>query len=134
LKPILLPTLRYPRAWFCAGLLMAGIITFYCLLPSDKVPQLGIWDKAEHAVAFGLLAFWFASVVARWDYIFMLLALVALGGGIEIAQGLMKMGREADIHDFFSDCVGIGIGLAVALTPLGHWPSWLERLLSPRRA
>lgn len=134
MKPILLPTLRYPRAWFCIGLLMAIIITFYCLIPAERVPQLGVSDKLEHAVAFGLLAFWFASVVARWDYVFMLLALVALGGGIEIAQGLMKMGREADIRDFFADCVGVGLGLAIAMTPLGRWPAWLERLLGPRKA
>jgi len=132
LKPILVPTLRYPRAWFCIGLLIAAVVTFYCLLPAERLPQLGIWDKAEHALAFGLLAFWFASVVARWDYLFMMLALVALGGGIEIAQGLMKMGREADIRDFIADCVGAGLGLALAMTPLVRWPSWLERLLTPR--
>jgi VanZ family protein len=133
LKPVLIPTLRYPRAWFCLGLLIAGIVTFYSLLPAEHVPQLGVSDKIEHAVAYALLAFWFASVVARWDYVFMMLALVALGGGVEIVQGLMKMGREADIRDFLADCLGAGIGLLLALTPLVRWPAVVERLLTPRK-
>ena len=133
MKPVLIPTLRYPRAWFCLGLLIAGIVTFYSLLPAEHVPQLGVSDKIEHAVAYALLAFWFASVVARWDYVFMMLALVALGGGVEIVQGLMKMGREADIRDFLADCLGAGIGLLLALTPLVRWPAVVERLLTPRK-
>jgi VanZ family protein len=133
LKPVLLPTLRYPRFWFCAGLLITAVVTFYCLIPAERVPQLGVSDKFEHIVAFALLAFWFACVVARWDYVFMMLALVALGGGIEIMQGLMKMGREADIRDFVADCIGAGLGLAIAMTPLARWPAVLERVLSRRR-
>lgn len=133
MKPILQRTLRFPRAWFCVGLVIAGIVTFYSLLPADHVPQIGVSDKIEHAVAYGLLAFWFASVVARWDYVFMMLALVALGGGIEIAQGLMKMGREADIRDFMADCIGAGVGLLLAMTPLVRWPSVVEHLFSPRK-
>lgn len=132
MKPVLVPTLRYPRAWFCLGLVIAAIVVFYSLLPAQRMPQLGVSDKLEHTVAYALLAFWFASVVARWDYVFMMLALVALGGGIEIAQGLMKMGREADIRDFIADCIGAGIGLLLALTPLVRWPAFVERLLTRR--
>lgn len=133
MKPIFVPSLRYPRAWFFLGLVIAAVITFYSLLPAQHVPQIGVSDKIEHAVAYALLAFWFASVVARWDYLFMMLALVALGGGIEIVQGLMKMGREADIRDFVADCIGSGIGLLLAFTPLGRWPAVVERLLTPRK-
>ncbi len=133
MKPVLIPTLRYPRAWFCLGVGIALIVTIYSLLPAEHVPQVGVSDKIEHFVAYALLAFWFASVVARWDYVFMMLALVALGGGIEIVQGLMKMGREADIRDFIADCIGAGIGLLLALTPLVRWPAVVERLLTPRR-
>jgi VanZ family protein len=130
LKPIFVPSLRYPRVWFFAGVLIALVVTFYSLLPAERLPQVGVSDKIEHIVAYALLGFWFASVVARWDYIFMLLALLALGGGIEIVQGLMKMGREADILDFVADCVGAGGGVVLALTPLGRWPLLIERLLS----
>jgi VanZ family protein len=133
LKPVLVPTLRYPRAWFALGLVIAAIVTFYSLMPAERVPQIGVSDKIEHAVAYALLAFWFASVVARWDYVFMLLALIALGGGIEIVQGLMKMGREADLRDFVADCIGAGVGLLLGLTPLVRWPAFVERLLTSRK-
>lgn len=39
---------------------------------------------------------------------------VAIGGGIEIIQGLTGY-RNCDINDFISDCIGVGAGLAVAI-------------------
>ena len=127
-----MPTLRYPRAWFFAGLCLAGIITFFSLIPAQRLPQIGVSDKIEHAVAYLMLGFWFASVIARWDYIFVLLALVALGGGIEIAQGLMGLGREADLRDFAANSIGASAGVLLALTPLGRWAETLERCLTRR--
>jgi VanZ family protein len=129
LKPVFVPTVRYPRLWFCVGLVLAAIITFVSLMPARQLPQLGISDKLEHAFAYLLLGFWFASVIARWDYIFILLALIALGGGIEIAQGLMGLGRESDLHDFAANAFGASIGIGIALTPLGRWVSVIERRL-----
>ena len=110
------------------------MITFFSLIPAQRLPQLGISDKIEHAVAYLMLGFWFASVIARWDYIFILLALVALGGGIEIAQGLMGLGREADLRDFAANSLGATAGVLLALTPLGRWAEALERVItrSPR--
>jgi VanZ family protein len=129
-KPVFVPTLRYPRAWFCIGLLLAGVIVFYSLIPAQKLPQIGVSDKLEHAFAYLLLGFWFCSVIARWDYIFVLLALIALGGSIEIAQGLMGLGREADFRDMIANAVGAGLGVLLAMTPLGRWAGFLERLLT----
>jgi hypothetical protein len=127
-----LPTLRYPRAWFCAGLLMAIAITVASLVPARDLPALGVSDKLEHVVAYLLLAFWFGSVIARWEYLFLALALFALGGGIEIAQGMMGLGRQADLLDLAADAGGIGLGLALAATPLGRWASFIEILLTRR--
>jgi VanZ family protein len=130
LKPVFVPTLRYPRVWFCFGLLLAAAITFTSLLPANQLPQIGISDKVEHAVAYLLLGFWFASVIARWDYVFVLLALVALGGGIEIAQGLMGLGRQADLRDFAANALGAAVGIGIAMTPLGRWAGLLEQRLA----
>jgi VanZ family protein len=58
--------------------------------------------------------------------------LIALGGGIEIAQGLMGLGREADLRDVLANTLGAGAGLGLALTPVGRWPELLERLLFPK--
>ncbi|MET0292703.1 MAG: VanZ family protein [Steroidobacteraceae bacterium] len=130
MKPVFLPSLRYPRAWFCAGLLMVGIIVFFSLIPAQKLPQLGVSDKIEHAVAYLLLGFWFASVIARWDYFYVLLGLIALGGTVEIAQGLMGLGRQADIRDMVANTIGAALGIGIAMTPLGRWAGFLERRLT----
>ena len=132
MKPILLPTLRYPRAWFCLGLLMAACITVVSLVPAEKLPSVGVSDKLEHALAYLLLGFWFASVIARWDYVYLVLALLALGGGIEIAQGLMGVGRQADWRDLLADGIGILAGVGLAATPLGHWANFIEDRLVRR--
>ena len=132
MKPVLLTTLRYPRAWLCLGLLMALFITVMSLLPANNLPSLGISDKIEHAAAYAVLAFWFASVMGRWDYLYLFLALLAFGGGIEIAQGLMGLGREADLLDLAADAAGSVVGLGLAATPLGRWARFIEDQL-PRR-
>jgi VanZ family protein len=132
MRQALLPTLRYPRAWFGAGLLIATAITVTSLLPARDLPALGISDKVEHAVAYALLAFWFASVMARRDFLYLVLALLAFGGGIEIAQGLMGLGREADLLDLAADGVGIVAGVVLAATPLGRWAKVIEDLLARR--
>lgn len=130
MRQALLPTLRYPRAWFGAGLLMATAITVACLVPARDLPALGISDKVEHTVAFLLLGFWFASVMTRGDLPYLVLALVAFGGGIEIAQGLMGLGREADVLDLAADGAGSVAGVVLAATPLGRWAKVCEDLLA----
>ena len=134
MRQALLPSLRYPRAWFGAGLLIATVITVTSLLPARDLPAFGISDKVEHAVAYALLAFWFASVMARRDFVYLALALLAFGGGIEIAQGLMGLGREADLLDLAADGVGIVAGVVLAATPLGGWAKVIEDLLARRGA
>lgn len=119
-----------PRAWrilWVGGLLLALVVVVVCLLPSRNLPSTGINDKFEHALAFAALALWFGGLAARRDHLFVLLALVALGGGIEIAQGLMGLGRMADVRDLLADLLGALGGVALAYTPLGRWPRLLER-------
>jgi VanZ family protein len=129
-----LPQLRYPWVWFAVGLLMAVVITITSLVPASRLPTLDVSDKAEHALAHCALAFWFGGVLARCDYVFLALALVAFGGGIEVAQGLMDLGRQADLRDLAADVVGIGAGILLALTPLGRWAGWIESRFTVRRA
>lgn len=127
---MLVSSLRYPRAWFGAGVMIAAIITVLSLLPAQQLPQIGVSDKIRHAFAYFLLGFWFASVVARRDWLFVFLGLLALGGAIEIAQGLMKLGREAELADLTANAAGAALGILLAGTPLGRWPAVFERLLT----
>ncbi|RZL36859.1 MAG: VanZ family protein [Rubrivivax sp.] len=104
------------------GLLLV-VITFLALSPAPpKTVDLG-WDKANHALAFGSLAF--SAVWALWPqprrWGWLVLALLAYGIGIEIAQSFLPP-READWHDVVADSLGIALGLLAA------WPiSWLSR-------
>lgn len=129
MNPVVLPELRYRRLWFCVGLAIALVVAVVCLVPGGKLPEVRVSDKTEHVAAFAMLAFWFGSILVRRDLFWLALALLLFGGAIELAQGAMRMGRDADIHDLFADAVGIVLGLALALTPLGRWARWLENLV-----
>jgi VanZ family protein len=133
-SPVLRPELRYRRLWFCVGVVLAAAITVVCLLPSSDLPNFHLWDKLEHALSWVALAFWFGSVVVRRDIFWVGLALVALGGAIELLQGWMGLGRSADIMDLLADSVGIFIGLLLVISPLGRVPAWLESRLFGARA
>jgi VanZ family protein len=132
-KPILQPGLRFSRTWFAVGVLIAIAIAVVSLMPPSKLPDLRVSDKFEHALSYFLLAFWFASVIVRRDYLVLVLSLLAFGGAIELVQDWMKLGRQADVLDLAADAVGIALGVALAATPLGRWAQWLERGWGARR-
>jgi VanZ family protein len=123
------PGLRLARWWWAIGWAMVAYITISCLEPARYVPDLHLWDKLEHALAFGGMAFWFGSLVRPRQYPLIALLMLLFGGGIEIAQGAMGLGRDADIMDFVADCVGVLVALIALYLGLGAWPRWIERLI-----
>jgi VanZ family protein len=131
---IFVPGLHYRRMWFVAGLLITAVVVIASLLPAQQLPPVDVSDKIEHVIAFLVLAFWFGGVIAHRDFLYLALALVALGGGIEIAQGLMGLGRQSDLKDLGADTIGIAIGLAIAATPLGNWASLIDNRIAAYRA
>ena len=52
-----------------------------------------------------------------------------MGVLVEVLQGMMQLGRQADIYDVYADIVGISGAVLLALTPLGRWPNWVEKLI-----
>ena len=117
------------RLWWVIGWAMVLYITVSCLEPARYVPNLHLWDKAEHALAFFGMTVWFGGLARRSRYPLVALAMAALGGGIEIAQGTMGLGRDADVVDFLADSVGITVALLLLYLGLGAWPRWVEGLL-----
>ena len=122
-----LPSPQSLRAFWLMGLLLVAGVIVVCLLPARNLPGTGINDKVEHAIAFLVMALWFAGLIARRDSLYLLLALIALGGSIEIAQGLMGLGRNADPLDLLADSAGALLGVALSLTPLGRCVQWLDQ-------
>ncbi len=116
--PALLLALTERRtAWRVLLLLLLIVVTWLALTPEPpRDADLG-WDKANHLAAFGSLAF--SSVWALWQrprqWLWLVLALLAYGIGIEIAQSFLPP-READWHDVVADSLGIALGLLLA------WP------------
>jgi VanZ family protein len=133
-NPVLRPELRYRRLWFFVGLILAAFIAFVCLLPGKDLPDIHLWDKLEHGVAFAALALWFGCVVVRRDILWLGIGLVVFGGLIEILQGWMGLGRDADVRDLLADALGITLGLLMAVSPLGRLAPWLEGKLFGVRA
>lgn len=129
MKPVLQQDLRHPRLWFIAGLLLAGLVAWLSLLPPGRLPRLHLWDKIEHAIAYLVLSFWFGSVIFRRDLPGLFVALLLFGALIEVAQGMMGLGRQADWRDLLANGAGALAGVLAALTPLGRWAHWVERVL-----
>lgn len=101
--------------WRALLALLLIAITWLALSPAPPPKVNTGWDKANHALAFGALAF--AAVWAWWPqprrWGGLVVALLGYGAAIEIAQSFVPP-RSADWHDLLADGLGIAIGLAAA--------------------
>ena len=119
--------LRHFRAWYLVGAILTLVVIISSLVPVHDLPHLRISDKLEHLIAYCGLALWFGGLLPPRGYLQLGLALLVLGGGIEIVQGLMGLGREADWRDFYADALGVALGLSLCMAGFQHWASWLEQ-------
>src|SRR5476651_1472694 len=108
-------SVRNARFWHVVGVGLIMIVVVSCLVPAGTLPNLAISDKLEHMIAYGGLAFCYGGLIMPRHYVYLGLALLALGGGIEIAQGLMGWGRDADWRDFYADALGTALGLSLCM-------------------
>jgi VanZ family protein len=114
---LLTPRLR--PAWrLLLGLLLGLLLVVISYLALSPVPPRGLdsgWDKLNHLLAFGALAFsaFFSVERPRTRWLAAPLALLAYGVLIELAQSQLPP-RSADARDVLADALGIALGLAVA--------------------
>lgn len=81
---------------------------------SDSL-EMHLWDKLLHFTAyFGLAAIATVALRARRTTLWVLTALVALGGLLEVVQGMI--GRDADIRDEIANVLGVLCGGFVGWT------------------
>ncbi len=90
-------------------------------------------DKLVHFLGYFALAMWFAGVTRARRYPVVGAMLIALGGLLEILQGLMHNGRQAEWLDLLADSLGVIAALALAYAGLGRWAIWIERLLGMQK-
>jgi VanZ family protein len=122
----MLQDLRFGRFWLVFGWLSVAAAMVLSLIPIATVTMPNWNDKLQHAVGYFLLTFWFCGIYPRRNYWIVGLAMMGMGIVVEILQGAMQLGRQADTRDLVADAVGIVPALLLALTPLGRWPRWLE--------
>ncbi|MEJ0040548.1 MAG: hypothetical protein WDO68_31755 [Gammaproteobacteria bacterium] len=119
--------------WLMGWALLAATINESLQRQVWKVAEILPNDKAMHFSGYCILALWFAGVARRNRYLVVGSLLIAFGGALEIAQGLMHEGRTADWFDFLANSLGITTGLGVAALGLGNWMVWVEKLLRVRK-
>ena len=102
--------------------LATAILLWLTLAPSKDLPHVNLWDKAEHAIAWAVLA---ATGLVMWPRKPVTIAAYALfvGAAVELLQGSMGLGRDMDWHDFVADSVGVAAALAV-WWPLSRTKLW----------
>jgi VanZ family protein len=92
--------------------LAVAVLLYLCLAPSRDLPQVNVWDKAEHAIAWLVLAGVGLLLFPRRALTIGVFA-IAVGVLVEILQGSPAIGRDADVRDVLADSVGVAVALAI---------------------
>jgi VanZ family protein len=100
------PTQRRWAFWLC----LLVVIALALMRPSPDMPTTG-WDKANHALAFAVLAL-LGALAYPGRMVRVLIGLLAYGVLIEVLQSFTSY-RDSDVRDVFADCVGLAIGWQV---------------------
>ncbi len=121
--------LRYGRFWLIFGWVSVAAAMFLSLMPITMAKMPDWNDKVEHAFGYFLLTFWFCGIYPRNRFWVVALSMLGMGAAVEVLQGAMQLGRHADVRDLLADIIGIVPAVLLALTPLNHWPRWIEALI-----
>lgn len=119
MKRIFSPDSPYTKRARFLAVLWTLLIFIGCFTPGKDIPKVDVplIDKWVHLVLFGGFTFlWLCSRPIRTTkaLVSMFLIAVALGGFIEVMQGLLTfLGRSMELMDAVADSIGgaLGIGL-----------------------
>lgn len=117
---------RLAAVWWSIGVLLAVTVVVLSLVPPGGGAAL-LPDKLVHFSAYLVLGFWFASLALRRQWL-ALVAVIALGGLVELLQGLTSY-RYSDWLDFAANTAGVAVtSLIVQFLPVNVF-NWLEQRL-----
>lgn len=111
---------RRPHLWLGLWCLAIASVVVLSLMPPPPLPELPSGsDKLEHLLGYGLLACGAVQLfVHRRGQWLAGLGLIAMGVGVELAQGAFTTDRMQDPFDAIANAVGVLLGLATQHTPL----------------
>jgi VanZ family protein len=102
-----------------AGTAFVLLVIFLSLTPKPlQVPDVGPF-KAGHMLAYAWLMLWFAQLTAMRRRLAIGVALAAMGVVLEYLQDFTGH-RTFAYTDMRDNALGVAIGFALALTPLGR--------------
>lgn len=104
--------------WLTLGILPIALITWLCLTPELPQGAPHFWDKAEHALAFAALGFWFRA--AGYSTLAVLSSGLSYGILLEVLQALGGV-RTGEWQDVLGDAIGLMGGELVVRTPVGTY-------------
>lgn len=117
--------LRFARLWRVSAWLLLAAVVIMSLIPGPPSPPVLTWDKSQHAIAWGVLAWWFLQAWEGRRPIGWCLFLLAVAAIVELLQGTTGY-RTADGLDMLANTVGVAIGFTLWYTPLGGTFHWAE--------
>ena len=119
--------LRHRRLWLGTWLAMIGAVVVVSLIPPPPLPAVafnGI-DKVEHVLGYFALSAMGCALFARMPTRARIGAgLVAMGIGLEIAQGQLTVTRTPDVIDAVANSIGVLLGLVA--TPMHRLLAWVD--------
>ena len=119
LKKALAASLAATSVWRVLLIAIAGAVGYLALVPAPPVFIDTGWDKANHMLAFGSMAFtaFLSCPNSKTRRIILMGLLFGYGGLIEILQ-MSVPNRAADWGDLLADSVGIAAGAGAATVVL----------------
>ena len=89
------------------------------LAPIDSDSPVADFDKLNHAIAYGVLMFWFCGVFVPRYYLRVGAFFLTLGLTLELVQGWV--GRMFDYKDLAANLVGIAIAFIISRYLITGW-------------
>lgn len=119
-------SLKYTGLWLASGYALGALIIVASLIPGLPGPETAGFDKLGHGVMYASLGAWFCGIYKPSRWVHLLIALVILGGSIEILQSLSAE-RSAEWLDMAANLAGSVVGLSIGWTLLADWCARIER-------
>ncbi len=121
--------LYYFRFWFAIGILLVGLVLYLSLMRSPPDPfKISHADKFEHLLAYGSLMLWFSQLYRRRVHIWIGVALVFMGIGVEFAQAAGGY-RMFEYSDMLANSTGVVLGWLLAGTAVAGCLAGVEQKL-----